>query len=85
MMKWTMKFFFQLKTNEFNKFKEKMDENLKLFMILMIILIVREGVEGYTSLFRSRFEKSLRILSLRQDSKRIKKIESLSNFLINQT
>jgi DNA polymerase II small subunit len=33
-----------------------------------------EGVEGYASLFRSRFEKSLRILSLRPESKRISKI-----------
>lgn len=33
-----------------------------------------EGVEGYTSLFRSRFNKSLKILSNRPDSKRIKKI-----------
>jgi len=36
-----------------------------------------EGVNGYTSLFRSRFEKSLRILALRPDSKRITKIASL--------
>jgi DNA polymerase II small subunit len=33
-----------------------------------------EGVEGYVSLFRSRFDKSLRILSNRPDGKRIKKI-----------
>ena len=38
-----------------------------------------EGVEGYTALFRSRFEKSLRILSLRPDSKRITKITSLKH------
>ena len=36
-----------------------------------------EGVEGYTALFRSRFEKSLRILALRPDSKRITKIASV--------
>src|ERR687891_7895 len=35
-----------------------------------------EGVEGYTALFRSRYEKSLRILSLRPESKRITKIAS---------
>ena len=29
-----------------------------------------EGVEGYASLFRSRFEKSMRILAQRPDSKR---------------
>ncbi|HZA07264.1 MAG TPA: metallophosphoesterase, partial [Nitrososphaeraceae archaeon] len=36
-----------------------------------------QGVEGYTALFRSRFEKSLRILALRPDSKRITKISSI--------
>jgi DNA polymerase II small subunit len=36
-----------------------------------------EGVEGYTSLFRSRFEKSMRILSERPDSRRISKIASV--------
>jgi DNA polymerase II small subunit len=38
-----------------------------------------EGVEGYASLFRSRYEKSLKILSLRQDSKKVKKIETIKN------
>jgi DNA polymerase II small subunit len=38
-----------------------------------------EGVTGYTALFRSRFEKSLRILALRPDSKRITKITSLKH------
>src|ERR687891_2050612 len=36
-----------------------------------------EGVEGYTALFRSRYEKSLHILSLRPESKRITKIASI--------
>jgi len=36
-----------------------------------------EGVEGYTALFRSRFEKSMRILGQRPDSKRISKIASV--------
>lgn len=36
-----------------------------------------EGVEGYAALFRSRFEKSMRILSQRPDSKRISKIASV--------
>ena len=40
-----------------------------------------EGVEGYTSLFRSRFDKSLKILSNRPDSKRIKKIAFIKQFL----
>ena len=38
-----------------------------------------EGVRGYTSLFRSRFEKLLRIIALRPDSKRITKITSLKH------
>jgi len=43
-----------------------------------------EGVEGYASLFRSRYEKSLKILSLRQDSKKVKKIETIKQ-LFNQS
>ena len=38
-----------------------------------------EGVEGYISLFRSRFDKSLKILSNRPDSKRIKKIGNIKH------
>ena len=36
-----------------------------------------EGVEGYTSLFRSRYEKSMHILSLRPDSRRITRVKTL--------
>lgn len=36
-----------------------------------------EGVDGYAALFRSRFEKSMRILSQRPESKRISKIVSV--------
>lgn len=36
-----------------------------------------EGIEGYISLFRSRFDKSLKILSNRPDGKRIKKIGNI--------
>ena len=38
-----------------------------------------EGVKGYTSLFRSRFDKSLRILAQRPSSKRITKISSIKH------
>jgi DNA polymerase II small subunit len=38
-----------------------------------------EGVEGYVALFRSRFEKSMRILAQRPDSKRISKIASVKH------
>jgi DNA polymerase II small subunit len=36
-----------------------------------------EGIEGYTSLFRSRFEKSMHILAQRPESKRISKVASI--------
>ncbi len=36
-----------------------------------------EGVEGYAFLFRSRFEKSMRILAQRPDSKRISKVAAV--------
>ena len=36
-----------------------------------------EGVEGYATLFRSRFEKSMRILAQRPDSKRISKVAAV--------
>ncbi|MDQ4072921.1 MAG: hypothetical protein M3162_01315 [Thermoproteota archaeon] len=43
-----------------------------------------EGVEGFSSLFISRYEKCLKILSSRSDSKRIKKI-GLIKQIFNQT
>lgn len=42
-----------------------------------------EGVEGYTSLFRSRYEKSMHILSLRPDSRRITRIKTLKKKNVN--
>jgi DNA polymerase II small subunit len=36
-----------------------------------------EGVQGYSLLFRSRFEKLMRVISQRPDSKRVAKIESI--------
>ncbi|MGD1834815.1 MAG: DNA-directed DNA polymerase II small subunit [Nitrososphaeraceae archaeon] len=36
-----------------------------------------DGINGYTSLFKSRFEKSLKILALRPESKRINKISNI--------
>src|ERR687885_1465601 len=36
-----------------------------------------EGVEGYAALFRSRFEKTMRILAQRPDSKRISKVSAV--------
>jgi len=61
-----------------------MDENFKIVYDTNDKINSSEGVEGYTSLFRSRYEKSLRILSLRQDSKRVKKIETIKQ-LFNQS
>ncbi|MGH9991933.1 MAG: DNA-directed DNA polymerase II small subunit [Nitrososphaera sp.] len=42
-----------------------------------------EGVEGYAALFRSRFEKLMRVLSQRPESKRISKIASVKQNLRN--
>jgi DNA polymerase II small subunit len=75
---------FLIKKNSLNKYKEKMDENFKIVYDTNDKINSSEGVEGYTSLFRSRYEKSLRILSLRQDSKRVKKIETIKQ-LFNQS
>jgi DNA polymerase II small subunit len=36
-----------------------------------------EGAEGYTALFRSRFEKTMRILAQRPDSRRISKVSAV--------
>ncbi len=38
-----------------------------------------EGVEGYTALFQSRFEKTMRILAQRPDSKRISKVSAVKH------
>ena len=75
---------FAFKKNSFNKLEEKTPENFKIIYDAGDKTNSAEGVEGYTSLFRSRYEKSLRILSLRQDSKRVKKIEIIKQ-LFNQS
>ncbi len=72
-----------IKRDGINKYKEKTDENFKIIYDSNDKINSGEGVEGYTSLFRSRYEKSLRILSLRQNSKKIKKIEIIKQ-LFNQ-
>ena len=56
---------------------EKQQHNYKVILDASINVNTGEGVEGYTALFRSRYEKSLRILSLRPESKRITKITSI--------
>ncbi len=72
-----------IKRDGINKYKEKTEESLKIIYDSNDKINSGEGVEGYTSLFRSRYEKSLRILSLRQNSKKIKKIEIIKQ-LFNQ-
>lgn len=42
-----------------------------------------EGVPGYTALFSSRFEKSMKILSQRPDSRRIAKVASVKQTMRN--
>ena len=75
---------FSIKKDSFIKYKEKNDENFKIIYDSNDKINSGEGVVGYTSLFRSRYEKSLKILSLRQDSKKIKKIE-IAKQLFNQS
>ncbi len=75
---------FSIKKDSFDEYKEKMDENLKIIYDSNDKINSGEGIEGYTSLFRSRYEKSLKILSLRQDSKKVKKIELVKQ-LFNQS
>jgi DNA polymerase II small subunit len=75
---------FSIKKDSFDKYKEKMDENFKIIYDSNNKINSGEGIEGYTSLFRSRYEKSLKILSLRQDSKKVKKIELVKQ-LFNQS
>ena len=53
------------------------DEYSKVILDPTSSVNTAEGVEGYTALFRSRYEKSLRILAMRPDSKRITKIASV--------
>ena len=43
-----------------------------------------EGVEGYAFLFRSRFEKTMRILAQRPDSKRISKVAAVKQNMRNK-
>jgi DNA polymerase II small subunit len=63
-------------TNIDNSVLEKHPHH-KIILDASISVNSGEGVEGYTALFRSRYEKSLRILSLRPESKRITKIASI--------
>ena len=76
--------FLSIKRDIANKHKEKTDENYEIIYDSNDKINSGEGVQGYTSLFRSRYEKSLKILSLRQNSKKIKKIETIKQ-LFNQT
>ncbi|MDQ6723030.1 MAG: DNA-directed DNA polymerase II small subunit [Thermoproteota archaeon] len=75
---------FSMKKDRFSKYNEKTDQNFNIIYDSNDKINSGEGIEGYTSLFRSRYEKSLKILSLRQDSKKVKKIEKIKQ-LFNQT
>nr|MBA3750411.1 DNA-directed DNA polymerase II small subunit [Nitrosopumilus sp.] len=68
----------------FIKHNGNIQENFKIMYDSNDKINSGEGIEGYISLFRSRYEKSLKILSLRQDSKKIKKIEIIKQ-LLNQS
>jgi DNA polymerase II small subunit len=72
------------KRDSINGYRETTKENFKIIFDSNDKINSGEGVEGYTSLFRSRYEKSLKILSLRQNSKNIKKVEIIKQ-LFNQS
>ena len=68
------------KNNEIQEFKTIASQKNKSFKIIYDstdYIDPEEGVNGYISLFKSRFSKTLRILSSRPDSKRINKISSV--------
>ncbi len=75
---------YSAKKDRLYKHREKTEEGFKIVYDSNDKINSGEGVEGYASLFRSRYEKSLKILSLRQDSKRVKKIETIKQ-LFNQS
>jgi DNA polymerase II small subunit len=76
--------FLSIRRDIVNNHQEKTDENYKIVYDSNDKINSGEGVAGYTSLFRSRYEKSLKILSLRQNSRKLKKIETIKQ-LFNQT
>jgi DNA polymerase II small subunit len=75
---------YSTKRDRLYKHKEITEEGFKIVYDSNDKINSGEGVEGYASLFRSRYEKSLKILSLRQDSKKVKKIEIIKQ-LFNQS
>ena len=58
-----------------------MEQSCKVLLDPTTATNTAEGVDGYSRLFRSRFEKTLKIISQRPDSKRITKIESVKHTL----
>jgi len=59
------------------KYEGPVEQSCKILMDPTPKVNTGEGVEGYAALFRSRFEKSMRILAQRPESKRISKIASV--------
>ena len=59
------------------KYEGPVEQSCKVLMDPTPKVNTGEGVEGYAALFRSRFEKSMRILAQRPESKRISKIASV--------
>jgi DNA polymerase II small subunit len=60
-----------------NKYEGPVEQTCTVLMDPTPKVTTGEGVEGYAALFRSRFEKSMRILAQRPDSKRISKIAAV--------
>ena len=57
--------------------KSTYNESFKIIYDSTDYIDPEEGVNGYISLFKSRFSKTLKILSSRPESKRINKISSI--------
>jgi DNA polymerase II small subunit len=53
------------------------EQTCNILMDPTLKVTTAEGVDGYAALFQSRFEKSMRILAQRPDSKRITKVASV--------
>src|SRR5262245_21465179 len=60
-----------------NKEEGPIEQHCTVLMDPTPKITTAEGVDGYASLFRSRFEKSMRILAQRPDSRRISKISTV--------
>src|SRR5688500_1248820 len=66
-----------ISTSEITINKPNYRESFKIIYDSADYIDPEEGINGYISLFKSRFHQSLKILSTRPESKRINKISSI--------